>query len=86
MNQRYFEEEAFNKSIKDGTTSPLGICIIPDNFINHKEIRNSQYLDLLIKQYPHLCPSEGWYSGTWTIKPNIMSKIALYYHLPTHKK
>jgi len=85
-NKRYFEEEAFNKHIKEGTVSPLGICIIPDNFINNKEIFNSQYLDLLKNQYPCLCPSEGWYSGTWTIKPDTVSKIALYYHLPKYNK
>lgn len=81
-NKRYFEEEAFNKHIKEGNVSPLGICIIPDNFINNKEIFNSQYLDLFKNQYPQLCPSEGWYSGTWKIKTNSRSKIALYYHLP----
>jgi hypothetical protein len=85
-NRRYYEEKAFDIGIKDGSIKPLGICIIPDNFTNHKKIYNSEYLDLFIKQYPHLCPSEGWYSGTWTIKPDIMSKIALYYHLPTHNE
>jgi len=71
--------ENFDKGIKERTTNPLAVCILPD----HYNVTGKNAFDLLESQLPHLC--DNLHSGTWTIIYDYSLKAVVYYYLPAHK-